>query len=274
MKHTSLSLPTLVAAALLSLRAAPLRAEASKQREALRTDEAETTEPMTKKPLKAAMQNLFLQEDAFPQKHFQVQVGARVMASGLNDDAALSAGAAAELGLVDSWTLSLRVPDGIAPSDERGLGNSEVGVLYSFWVGEHEDFRLTANLRNVFPSPSRAGENAFAHDLSVIAYARWAPLHVQAVATLDVSYGRDMRDGPRARPEGAAAAIVKVDDFACVLEAAALREFHDLRYVGALGFFAYPGSFELGVAATLDITEQPITVGAIAIVSYAIDPPE
>jgi hypothetical protein len=139
-------------------------------------------------------------------------------------------------------------------------------------VSEHEDFRLSTTLRNVFPTPSGAGENAFAHDLSLIAYARWAPLHVQAVATLDFSYGKDM-PAPRFRPEASAAAILKLDDYAFVLEAAAQREFQDLRYLGALGFFGYPGSFELGIAAILDVTRIPITLGAIAIVSYAFDPP-
>jgi hypothetical protein len=252
--------------------ALPLQAE-SKQREALRTDEAETPEPLTDKPLKAAMQNLFLQEDPFPQQSLQVQTGLRVVGDELNDEAGLNVSAAAELGLVDSWTVSLRVPVSLLPADDRGLGNPELGLLYSIWVSRHEDFRLTTNLRNVFPS-TIVGERAFAHDLSVIGYARWAPLHVQAVATLDVSYGKDIEAGPRARPEGSVAAIIKLEKHAWVLEAAAQREFNELRYVGALGVFVYPGSFEIGLAATLDVTKKPVTLGAVGVISYAFDPPK
>jgi hypothetical protein len=146
--------------------------------------------------------------------------------------------------------------------------------LYTPWVSKNEDFRLTTTLRNILPSPSGAGNNVFGHDLSVIAYARWAPLHVQAIGTLDVAYGKDIPRGPRARPEASVAAIVKLEDFSFVFEAAAQREYVDPKYMGALGFFAYPGNFELGAAATLDVTEEPVTVGAIAIVSYGFDPPK
>ena len=133
--------------------------------------------------------------------------------------------------------------------------------------------RLTLNVRNQFPSPSRAGDNAFAHDLSAIAYARWAPLHVQAVATLDVSYGEDM-PALRVRPEAALAAIVKFDHYSFVLEGAAQREFLEMRYLGALGAFWYPDHFEIGLATTLDATRAPVALGAIAIVSYAMEPPD
>jgi hypothetical protein len=265
-------LSAFAAVSMIVSRAWPVHAE-SEQREKLRTDKAATPEPLTKKPLKAAMQNLFLQEDPFPQQNLQVQAGLRITGLDLNDEASLTPSAAIELGLADSWTVSVRAPVGLLPSDERGLGNPEVGVLYSLWVSQHEDFRLTANLRNVLPSPSGAGDNAFAHDLSMIGYARWAPLHVQVVATLDVSYGKDIPDGPQLRPEAAAAAILKFDDFSAVIEAAAQREFLELRYLGALGFFWYPGSFEIGVAATLDVAKTPLTVGAIGIVSYGFDPP-
>ena len=247
-------------------------AESEEQRQ-LRTDEAETSEAMTEQPLKAAMQNLFLQEDPFPQQPLQVQVGLRVNGLDLTHDAGLSTSVAAELGLADSWTLSVRAPAQLWPGAERGIGNTELGALYSLWVSKHEDLRLSVNLRNVLPSPSRAGKNAFAHDLNVIGYARWAPLHVQAVATLDLSYGHAMPDGPRIRPELSAAAILKLEELAIVLEAAAQREFSEVRYVGACGLFAYPGAFELGAAATLDVTNVPLAWGAIGIVSYAFDPP-
>lgn len=253
--------------------APPARAESERQKE-LRTDEAQTPEPMTKEPLKAAMQNLFLQEDPFPQQDLQVQTGLRINAEGLNHDRALSLSALAELGLGDAWTLSARAPVGLFPADERGYGNTELSVLYSLWVSRNENYRLTTTLRNVLPSPSGAGDNVFAHDLSVIAYARWAPLHVQAIGTLDVAYGKDIAHGPRARPEASVAAILKLDDYSFVFEAAAQREYVDHKYIGALGFFAYPGNFELGAAATLDVTEKPATVGAIAIVSYGFDPPK
>lgn len=254
---------------------APSRARAeSKRRRELRTDEAQTPEPLTKQPLKAALQNLFLQEDPFPQRHLQVQTSMRLSAYGLNDEPALSLSPAAELGLADSWTVSVRTAVGLIPATERGYGNTELSVLYSLWVSEHEDFRITTNLRNVLPSPSRAGDDLFAHDLSVIAYARLAPLHLQAVGTLDVSYGKDIPRGPRARPEASLAAIVKLDDYAFVLEAAAQRDFIDPQYLGALGFFAYPGNFEIGVAATLDATKLPVTAGAVAIISYGFDPPK
>jgi hypothetical protein len=250
-----------------------VRAETKHQHD-LRTDDAETPEPMTTQPLKAAMQNLFLQEDSFPQQHFAVQTGLRMAALTLNRDPSLSLSAGAELGLVDSWTVSVRAPVSFVPTDERGLGNAEVGLLYSAWVSRDDNFRLTANLRNVLPSPSAAGDNAWAHDLSMIGYARWAPLHVQAVLTLDVSYGRDVSPSPRLRPEGAVAAIVKIDDFAGVLEAAIQREFDEVSYLGALGFFWYPGSFEIGVAAVLDASEKPLAIGANTIISYAFDPPD
>jgi hypothetical protein len=249
------------------------RAESERRRE-LRTDEAQTPEPLTEKPLKAAMQNLFLQEDPFPQQNLQVQAGLRVNAEGLDHERALSLSALAELGLGDAWTISARAPVGFLPADERGYGNTELGLLYTPWVSKNEDFRLTTTLRNILPSPSGAGNNVFAHDLSVIAYARWAPLHVQAIGTLDVAYGKDIPRGPRARPEASVAAIVKLEDFSFVFEAAAQREYVDPKYMGALGFFAYPGNFELGAAATLDVTEEPVTVGAIAIVSYGFDPPK
>lgn len=248
------------------------RAESEEQRE-LRTGEAQTAEPGSDKPLKAAMQNLFLQEDAFPQPHFQVQTGLRLLASALNDDPGLTTSASVELGIEDSWTVSARVPFSFMPKDERGVGNLEISVLYSEWVSPHEDLRLTTNLRNVLPSPSGAGENAFAHDLSAIGYARLAPLHVQLVLTLDVSYGRDVSPSPRARPEGSLAAILKLDDFACVLEAALQQELSERFYLGALGFFWYPGSFEIGVAAVLDVTKKPLAVGATSVLSYAFDPP-
>jgi hypothetical protein len=253
--------------------AAPrVHAESEEQRE-LRTNEAETAEPMTDKPLKAAMQNLFLQEDAFPQQHFQVQTGLRLHASALNDEPGLQTSAGAELGIEDSWTVSARVPIGLFPKDERGIGNAEISVLYSEWVSEHEDFRLTTNLRNVLPSPSGAGDNAFAHDLSAIGYARWAPLHVQVVLTLDVSYGQDVSPSPRVRPEGAVAAILKLEEISVVLEASVQQEFSERSYLGALGMFWYPGSFEIGLAAVLDVSRAPITLGAMSIVSYAFDPP-
>jgi hypothetical protein len=247
------------------------RAETEEQRE-LRTNEAQTAEPGTDKPLKAAMQNLFLQEDAFPQQHFQVQTGLRLAAADLNDDEpglALSAGV--ELGLADSWTVSARAPIGFLPADERGLGNAEIGLLYSEWVSRHEDFRLTTNLRTVLPGP--AGDNAFAHDLSAIGYARWAPFHMQVVLTVDVSYGSDVSPSPRVRPEGAIAALLKLEKVAWVLEATVQQEFMQRSYMGALGFFWYPGSFEIGIAAVLDVTKSPITIGATSIVSYAFDPP-
>jgi hypothetical protein len=251
-----------------------VRAESPRQ-QALRTNEAQTPEPLTKTPLKAAMQNLFLQEDPFPQQHLQLQAGIRVAALDVLREAQLSANAAAELGLVDSWTLSVRAPVGLSPADERGLGNPELGVLYSLWVSRDESLRLTANLRNVFPSPSGAGTRGFAHDLSLIGYARLAPIHLQAVATLDVSYGPDVAHSPRVRPEAAIASILKWKDVAWVLEAAAQREFEDLRYISALGVFWYPASFELGVAA-LAVWTRPregVGLGANALVSYAFDPP-
>jgi hypothetical protein len=258
---------------LVSYIASPARAESERRRE-LRTDEAQTPEPLTKQPLKAAMQNLFLQEDPFPQQNLQVQTGLRVSADGLSHDRALSLSALGEVGLGDAWTISVRAPVGLFPADERGYGNTELGLLYTPWVSQNENFRLTTTLRNVLPSPSGAGDNVFAHDLSVIAYARWAPLHVQAIGTLDVAYGRDISHAPRVRPEASLAAIVKLHDFSFVFEAAAQREYVDAKYIGALGFFAYPGNFELGAAATLDVTERPASLGAIAIISYGFDPPE
>lgn len=247
-------------------------AESEEQRE-LRTNEAQTSEPGTDRPLKAAMQNLFLQEDAFPQQHFQVQTGLRLLANALNDEPELSTAAGVELGIEDSWTVSVRVPFSLLPKDERGVGNPEISVLYSEWVSPHEDLRLTTNLRNVLPSPSGAGDNAFAHDLSAIGYARWAPLHVQLVLTLDVSYGREVSPSPRVRPEGSLAAILKIEDFACVLEGAVQQELSERFYLSALGFFWYPGSFEIGVAAVLDFTKKPLAIGATSVVSYAFDPP-
>jgi hypothetical protein len=251
----------------------PAHAE-SEHRKELRTDEAQTPEPKTDTPLKAAMQNLFLQEDPFPQQHLQLQAGLKISGLELTKDPSLGVNAGLELGLWDSWTVSARAPVSLVPADERGLGNPDFSVLYSAWVSKNENLRVSTTLRTVLPSPSRAGENAFAHDLSVIGYMRMAPLHVQVVATLDVSYGKDMRDGPRARPEGAAAAILKLHDYAFVLEVAAQREFHELKYTSALGCFIYPGSFEIGLAATLDVTKAPVTLGAIGIVSYAFDPPK
>jgi hypothetical protein len=262
-------------AAFLTITYGPTPAHAeSERRKELRTGEAQTPEPLTKTPLKAAMQNLFLQEDPFPQQNLQVQTGVRVNAEGLNHDRALSLSASAELGLADSWTITARAPVGFFPGDERGYGNTELSVLYSLWVSRNENFRLTTNLRNVLPSPSGAGDNIFAHDLSMIAYARWAPLHVQAVATLDVSYGKDIPRGPRARPEASVAAIVKLEDVSFVFEAAAQRELIEPQYVGALGMFGYPGNFEIGAAATLDVTHSPVSLGATAIVSYGFDPPD
>ena len=266
------SIPLLAAAVLAASYAPSARAE-TKQQEKLRTDEAQTPEPMTDQPLKAAMQNLFLQEDPFPQQHLQLQAGLRVLALELNDEPGLGLSAGGEFGVADSWTVALRAPVSFLPSDERGLGNPELGLFYCPWVSKHEDFRLSLNLRNEFPAPSRAGQNAFGHDLSAIAYARWAPLHVQVVATLDVSYGEDM-PALRARPEASAAAIVKLEHFSFVLEGAAQREFLEVRYIGALGAFWYPDSFEIGLATTLDVTNNPLTVGAIAIVTYAFDPPK
>ena len=256
----------------LSLCARGAHAESEEQRE-LRTNDAETSEPMTDKPLKAAMQNLFLQEDAFPQQHFQVQTGLRLHASDLNDEAGLAMNAGSEVGIEDSWTVSARVPIGFFPKDERGLGNPEISVLYSEWVSPHEDVRLTTNLRNVLPSPSGAGHNAFAHDLSAIGYARWAPLHVQLVLTLDLSYGKDLSPSPRVRPEGSLAAILKLNEVAFVLEGAVLQEFSERSYLGALGMFWYPGSFEVGLSAVLDLSRTPVSIGAISVVSYAFDPP-
>jgi hypothetical protein len=247
-------------------------AETEEARE-LRTNEAQTEEPMTDKPLKAAMQNLFLQEDAFPQQHFQVQTGLRLHASDLNDDAGLAVSAGVELGIEDSWTVSVRVPGGFLPKDERGMGNAEISLLYSEWVSPHEDLRLTTNLRNVLPSPFGAGDNAFAHDLSAIGYARWAPLHVQLVLTLDLSYGQDVSPSPRVRPEGALAAILKLEEISIVLEGAIQQEFSERSYLGALGMFWYPGSFEIGLSAVLDVSQKPATIGAMSIVSYAFDPP-
>ena len=246
------------------------QAEETKREKALRTDEAQTPEPMTDKPLKAAMQNLFLQEDPFPQPHLTPQAGLRLQGSGFGHDISLEVSAAAELGLWDSWTVQLRAPFGLVPADERGFGNLEASVLYSFWISKHEDFRLTAILGTAFPSFG-AGTDAFAHDLSVIAYGRWAPLHVQVAGTLDVSYGKDIPSGARVRPAASAAAIIKVDDHSFVLEVTARREFSEVQYLGALGFFLYPGNFELGAAATLDVTQTPLTLGAIGIVSYALD---
>ena len=247
-------------------------AETEEQRE-LRTNEAQTEEPMTDKPLKAAMQNLFLQEDAFPQQHFQVQTGLRLYASELNDGGGLAMNAGAEVGIEDSWTVSARVPVGFFPKDERGMGNAEISLLYSEWVSPHEDMRLTTNLRNVLPSPSGAGDNAFAHDLSAIGYARFAPLHVQLVLTLDVSYGKDSSPSPRVRPEGALAAILKLEQISFVLEAAVQQEFSERSYLGALGMFWYPGSFEVGLSAVLDVSKKPVTIGAMSVISYAFDPP-
>lgn len=256
-----------------ALQTSTVYAETEQQRE-LRTNEAQTAEPLTDKPLKAAMQNLFLQEDAFPQQHLQVQTGLRLAALDLNDNPSLALSAAAELGLADSWTVSVRAPVSFLPKDERGLGNPELGLLYSAWVSKHESYRLTANLRTVLPSPSRAGDNAFAHDLSLIGYARWAPLHVQAVLTLDASYGKDVSPSPRLRPEAALAAILKLEKCAFVMEATLQREPTELNYLGALGFFLYPGSFELGLAAILDVSKKPATIGVNSIVSYAFDSPD
>lgn len=249
-------------------------AEETKQEKALRSDEAQTPEPMTDKPLKAAMQNLFLQEDPFPQPHLTPQAALRIAGDQLTgEDRSLEVSATAELGLWEAWTVQLRAPFGLAPSDERGIGNMEASVLYSFWISHHEDFRLTAIVRNVFPSFG-SGTNAFAHDLSVIAYGRWAPLHVQLTGTLDISYGKDIPGAARVRPAASAAAIVKLEDHSFVAEFTAQREFLEIRYIGALGFFLYPGNFEIGAAATLDVTETPVTLGAVGIVSYAFDTPD
>ena len=261
-------------ALVLALVCAPLPAAAeSQRREQLRTDEAATPEPMTDKPLKVALQNLFLQEDPFPQQHFQLQLSARVVALGLTPEPSLGTQLGAELGLVDSWSVSVHAPVSWLPGDERGFGNADLAALYCPWVSEHEDLRVTAMVRTVFPSPSSAGDNAFGHDLSVIGYARAAPFHFQAVATLDVSYGKDIASGPRARPEGSLAAILRLEHMALVAEAAFQRELSEHRYLGALGLFVYPGNFELGVAATLDVTRAPVTWGVTGIVSYAFDPP-
>jgi hypothetical protein len=252
--------------------ARPAHAETEEQRD-LRTNEAETAERGTNTPLKAAMQNLFLQEDAFPQRHLQVQTGLRLHASALNDDPGFASSAGVELGIEDSWTVSARVPVSFLPKDERGIGNPEISLLYSEWVSPHEDLRLTTNIRNVLPTPSAAGANAFAHDLSAIGYARWAPLHVQLVLTIDVSYGKDVSPSPRVRPEGALAVILKLEDFAAIFEAAVQQEFSERSHLGALGFFWYPGSLEIGLAAVLDVSRKPLTLGAMSVVSYAFDPP-
>jgi len=262
----------LLLAVLLAVPSARVRAE-SRRREQLRTDETETPEPGTDKPLKHVMQNLFLQEDPFPQQHFQLQTGARVAALSLTQDPSLASALGAELGLADSWTVSLHAPIGLIPEDDRGLGNIDLGLLYCLWVNGTEDLRLTASARTVFPSPSGAGDNGFAHDLSLIGYARAAPFHFQAVVTLDVSYGEDVSPSPRARPEGALAAILRLEEVAVVAEAAVLRELSELHYLGALGVFFYPGNFELGLAGLLDVTRAPVAPGAIAIVSYAFEPP-
>ena len=254
------------------LASAPAQAE-SRRREQLRTDEAETPEPMTDRPLKAVMQNLFLQEDPFPQQNLQLQLSARALAWQLTADPELATQLGAELGLADSWTVSVHAPVSLLPADERGLGNPDLGLLYCLWVSANEDLRITAFARTLFPSPSRAGDDAFGHDLSVIGYARLAPVHFQAVVTLDVSYGKDIPRGPRLRPEGCLAAILRLPALALVAEAAVQRELTELRYLGALGVFAYPGPLELGVAATLDMTGAPLALGATAIASYAFDPP-
>lgn len=247
-------------------------AESEQQRE-LRTNEAETSEPLTDQPLKAAMQNLFLQEDVFPQQRYQVQTGLRLHASDLNAQAGLEMSAGAELGFADSWTVSARVPLAFLPKDERGLGNPELSLLYSAWVSAHEDLRLTANISTVLPSISATGDRAFAHDLSAIGYARWAPLHFQVVLTLDLSYGSDVAPSPRVRPEGSVAAILKLEQIAFVWEAALLQEFSERSYLTALGMFWYPGSFEVGLSCVLDASNTPLTIGAMSVVSYAFDPP-
>ena len=259
-------------AVLVSIPGARVRAE-SRRRAQLRTDEAETPEPLTDKPLKHVMQNLFLQEDPFPQQPLQLQASTRVLAEALTQEPSLATNLGVELGLADSWTVALHAPVGLFPADERGLGNADLSLLYCLWVNRSEDLRLTAFARSVLPSPSRAGDNGFAHDLSVIGYARAAPFHFQAVATLDVSYGKDIAPSPRLRPEGSLAAILRLENFAVVAEAAVQRELSALRYLSALGVFTYPGQFELGLAAVLDVTEAPVTLGATAIVSYALDPP-
>lgn len=252
--------------------ALPAAAE-SRRREQLRTDEAATKEPMTDKPLKAALQNLFLQEDPFPQQPMQFQLGMRAVALGLVDDPSLETQLGAELGLADSWTLSAHAPVEWIPSDERGFGNADVAVLYCPWVSANENLRVSTQLRTVLPSPAHAGDNAFGHDLSVIGYARVAPMHFQAIATVDVSYGEDIPHSPRVRPEGSVAAILRLEHASLVAEAALQRELSEHRYLGALGGFVYPGNFELGAAVTLDVTRTPLHWGLTGIVSYAFDPP-
>lgn len=255
-----------------SLRATPAAAD-SGRREQLRTGEAETAEPHTDEPLKAVLQNLFLQEDVFPQPHLATQLGARAAALREEGEASVQASVLFELGLGDSWTLSLDAPVSLLPSDARGLGNLELGLLYSFWISRHEDVRLTATVDLVLPAPRPAGENAFAHTASFLGYVRFSPLHLQAVISAQVSHGELLPEGPRVRPAGAAAAILKLESFALTLELSAQQGFRELQYLGALGLFFYPGSFEIGAAARLDFTQTPVTLGGLALVSYAFDAP-
>ena len=77
---------------------------------------------MTDRPLKAVLQNLFLQEDPFPQQNLQLQASARALAWQLTADPELSTQLGAELGLADSWTVSVHAPVSLLPADERGLG--------------------------------------------------------------------------------------------------------------------------------------------------------
>lgn len=255
-----------------SLRATPVAADAGR-REQLRTGQAETAEPHTDEPLKAVLQNLFLQEDVFPQPHLATQLGARAAVLREEGEAAVEASGLFELGLGDSWTLSLGAPVSLLPSDERGLGNVELGLLYSFWVSRNEDVRLTATVGHVLPTRSPAGDNALSHSASFIGYVRLSPLHLQAVASVDVSHGELLPAGPRVRPAGAAAAILKLDSFGATLELAAQQNFREPQYLGALGLFWYPGAFEIGIAARLDFTETPVTLGGLALVSYGFDAP-
>lgn len=260
-----------IAVALLAI-TSPGRAE-SERREQLRTGEAETREPMTEEPLKSALQNLFLQEDVFPQPAFNTQIGLRTAAYEENAEPGVDLSAVAEVGVGDSWTLSARVPTTLLPGAERGLGNPELAALYSFWVSARENLRVSAALSNVLPTRTAGGDVAAAHDASVIGYVRVAPFHFQAVATLDVSYGREVRDAPRFRPEGALAAIFHLHTFAYVLELAATRNFDELRYLGALGVFWDPGGLELGAALRLDVSDRPVTAGGYLVVSYQFDMP-
>jgi len=225
-----------------------------------------------------AIQELLLGRIVYPQDALELQVTSALGAARAGGATLATAELEVELGLTDRLQVAAEIPlawrsPAMQPAmtQQAGLGNAEVSVLYNPLSDRARGFAVSAGLGLAFPALSDAGTDAWGPEAFAVAYQVLGRVHLNLSVALGVELERGTGAGtePEVALDGSLGVFVPLGRWVPVLELRAGNEDGPAWEVSAGALWHPIPELELGAAIQAGL--DPRSIGGLVIATVELE---